>query len=109
VATVKNTTDGIATLKYEEARDELISIVAKLETGSATLDESLGLWERGEALAARCQDLLDGARTRISQTRGDEDAADAGVVGYSVPYDAATTETTPSDSGPAADTKEDNV
>lgn len=69
----------IAALTYEQARDELISIVAKLEAGSVTLDESLGLWERGEALAARCQDVLNGARDRIVAARGD-DPADAGVV-----------------------------
>lgn len=71
-------------LSYEEARDQLIAIVARLEAGSATLEESLGLWERGEALAARCQALLDGARDRIAAARGesgDGDAADAGVVG----------------------------
>ncbi|WP_062387550.1 exodeoxyribonuclease VII small subunit [Demequina iriomotensis] len=65
-------------LSYEEARDELIAIVARLEAGSATLDDSLGLWERGEALAARCQSLLDGAYARIAAA-GDD--ADAGVVG----------------------------
>ena len=77
---VKNTNSDIPALSYEEARDELITIVAKLETGSATLDESLGLWERGEKLAARCQELLDGARTRITDSRGDSDASDAGVI-----------------------------
>jgi exodeoxyribonuclease VII small subunit len=73
-------TDDVQGLSYEEARDELIAIVAKLEAGSATLDESLGLWERGEALAARCQDLLDGARDRITDARGEDDTElDAGV------------------------------
>lgn len=67
----KNPPD-VGTLTYEQARDELIAIVAKLETGAATLEESLGLWERGEALAGRCQELLDGARERISEARGDE-------------------------------------
>ncbi len=70
-------------LSYEDARDELVAIVARLEAGSATLDESLGLWERGEALAARCQQLLDGARDRMVAAREDgptDDAADAGVV-----------------------------
>lgn len=71
---MKNTTADVAALSYEDARDELISIVAKLETGSATLDESLGLWERGEALAARCKDLLDGARGRITDARGETDS-----------------------------------
>ncbi len=70
-------------LSYEDARDELIAIVARLEAGSATLDESLGLWERGEALAARCQELLDGAQARIAAAREDGstgDATDAGIV-----------------------------
>ncbi len=80
------TNDDVAALGYEEARDELIAIVAKLEAGAATLEESLGLWERGEALAARCQELLDGARDRITSARGPDgvagdDPADAGVVG----------------------------
>ncbi len=67
-------------LSYEEARDQLIAIVSRLEAGQATLDESLGLWERGEALAARCQALLDGARDRVEAARAG-DQADAGVVG----------------------------
>jgi len=71
------TTNDITSLTYEEARDELIAIVAKLEAGSATLDESLGLWERGESLAARCQEILDGARERIVAAH---DPADAGIV-----------------------------
>ncbi|PKQ25976.1 MAG: exodeoxyribonuclease VII small subunit [Actinobacteria bacterium HGW-Actinobacteria-4] len=62
----------VSALTYEQARDELIAIVAKLEAGAATLEESLALWERGEALAGRCQELLDGARERISEARGDE-------------------------------------
>lgn len=83
----KKPTD-IDSLTYEQARDELIGIVASLEAGTATLDDSLGLWERGEALAVRCQFLLEGARERITQVRGVEgdDPADAGVV--AVVYDA---------------------
>lgn len=77
---------NIEDLSYEEARDELVAIVAKLEAGTATLDESVGLWERGEALAARCQDLLDGARDRITEARGEDDDTDAGVIGI-VPAD----------------------
>ncbi|MFC0645866.1 exodeoxyribonuclease VII small subunit [Cellulomonas phragmiteti] len=60
-----------ATLGYEQARDELASIVARLESGAGTLEESLALWERGEALAARCQEWLDGARARLAAARGD--------------------------------------
>ncbi|MBO3096547.1 exodeoxyribonuclease VII small subunit [Cellulomonas dongxiuzhuiae] len=58
-----------ATLGYEQARDELVSIVARLESGAGTLEESLALWERGEALAARCQEWLDGARARLTSAR----------------------------------------
>ncbi|WP_062302242.1 exodeoxyribonuclease VII small subunit [Demequina subtropica] len=71
----------VESLSYEEARDELIAIVARLEGGSATLEDSLGLWERGEALATRCQALLDGAYARIAEAGDDGEAADAGIVG----------------------------
>lgn len=50
---------------YEEAREELIDVVRRLESGGSTLEESLALWERGEALATICQDWLDGARARL--------------------------------------------
>jgi exodeoxyribonuclease VII small subunit len=63
--------DDIDDLTYEQARDELISIVAKLEAGSVSLEDSLALWERGEALAVRCQALLEGARVRIDKVRGE--------------------------------------
>lgn len=53
------------TLGYEQARDELVDVVRRLEAGSATLEESLALWERGEALATRCESWLAGARARI--------------------------------------------
>ena len=50
---------------YEQARDELIDVVRRLEAGGVTLEESLALWERGEALARICQDWLDGAKARL--------------------------------------------
>lgn len=50
---------------YEQARDELADIVRRLEAGGVTLEESLALWERGEALATICQEWLDGARARL--------------------------------------------
>jgi exodeoxyribonuclease VII small subunit len=55
-----------ATLGYEQARDELIAVVGRLEAGGETLEVSLALWERGEALATRCQEWLDGARERLA-------------------------------------------
>ncbi len=54
-----------ATLGYEEARDELIDIVRRLESGQAPLEATLQLWERGEALAARCRAILDDAQHRL--------------------------------------------
>lgn len=60
-------TTPIAELSYEQARDELVEVVRALETGSASLEDSLKLWERGEALAAHCQEFLDGARARLDR------------------------------------------
>jgi exodeoxyribonuclease VII small subunit len=57
-------------LSYEQARDELASVVSRLEAGGETLEGSLALWERGEALARRCQEWLDGARRRLEAVRG---------------------------------------
>jgi len=50
---------------YEQARDALVDVVRRLENGGVSLEESLALWERGEALAARCEQWLDGARARL--------------------------------------------
>jgi exodeoxyribonuclease VII small subunit len=71
---------------YEAARDELVEIVRALEQGGLSLEESLALWERGESLAAACQDWLDGARARLDavmsgtddQPDADDDADDDG-------------------------------
>jgi exodeoxyribonuclease VII small subunit len=52
-------------IPYEQAREELIEVVRRLEAGGTTLEESLALWERGEKLATICQDWLDGARKRL--------------------------------------------
>lgn len=54
---------------YEAARDELAEIVESLEDGSATLEESLKLWERGEELAKICQSWLDGAKTKLDSAK----------------------------------------
>jgi exodeoxyribonuclease VII small subunit len=54
---------------YEAARDELVQIVQRLESGGAPLDEALALWERGEELATICQRWLDGARAKIDAAR----------------------------------------
>jgi len=64
-------------IPYEQAREELIDVVRRLETGGLTLEESLALWERGEQLATICQTWLDGARARL-ETRDTEADGDVG-------------------------------
>ncbi len=60
----------VETLSFEAARDELVRVVAELEQGAPTLEQSLALWERGEALAARCEEWLLGAKRRLDEARG---------------------------------------
>lgn len=62
-------------LTYEQAREELATIVAQLEAGNATLEESLTLWERGEELAIICQEWLDGARKKLAAAKATPPAA----------------------------------
>jgi exodeoxyribonuclease VII small subunit len=59
-------------LSYEQARAELAAVVEKLEAGGSTLEESLALWERGEQLAAVCQQWLDSARAKLDAARAAE-------------------------------------
>lgn len=66
----KDDTDDVASLSYEVARDELVKVVGQLEQGTSTLEESLALWERGEALAGRCEEWLIGAKARLDAARG---------------------------------------
>ena len=63
-------------LGYEAERDELVRIVQTLESGQAPLEDTLTLWERGEALAARCSQILDGAQSRLAERTGTQ-AVDA--------------------------------
>jgi exodeoxyribonuclease VII small subunit len=58
---------SVAELGYEQARDELTEVVRTLESGGLSLDESVALWERGEALARRCEEQLAGARERVQK------------------------------------------
>ncbi|MBQ1093479.1 exodeoxyribonuclease VII small subunit [Streptomyces sp. B93] len=64
-------------LGYEQARDELIDVVRRLEAGGTTLEESLALWERGEELAKVCRRWLDGARARLDAALAEEEAEEA--------------------------------
>lgn len=62
---------------YEAAREELIAVVAKLETGGASLADAMALWRRGEELAAICQGHLDAARRLVEETRDDRPTGQA--------------------------------
>ena len=59
----------VDTLSYEQAREELVAVVSRLEAGGVSLEESLALWERGEALADRCEAWLEGAKVRLAAAR----------------------------------------
>ncbi|QGU04161.1 exodeoxyribonuclease VII small subunit [Corynebacterium comes] len=63
----QNAFPDVSELSYEQARDELIETVKILELGQMGLDESLRYWERGEALARRCEEHLDGAARRVEE------------------------------------------
>ena len=59
----------VADLSYEEARQELVDLVARLEGGQAGLEESMRLWQRGEALASHCEAWLDKAEASLASER----------------------------------------
>ena len=61
----KDPNADVAKMSYEQSRDELIQVVAELEQGAVSLEASLALWERGEALANQCESWLTGARKRL--------------------------------------------
>ena len=66
-------------LGYEQARDELIDVVRRLEVGGTTLEESLALWERGEELAKVCRQWLEGARKRLDAALAEGRSGTGGV------------------------------
>ncbi|MFF0504673.1 exodeoxyribonuclease VII small subunit [Streptomyces fimicarius] len=72
------TAAATGTLGYEQARDELIEVVRRLEAGGTTLEESLALWERGEELAKVCRRWLEGARARLDAALARPEETDEG-------------------------------
>jgi exodeoxyribonuclease VII small subunit len=64
---------------YEEAREELVEVVRRLESGGTDLEESLALWERGEKLAQICQEWLDGAKRRLEAAIDTQDEVGNGT------------------------------
>lgn len=69
MAEISSPVPAVADLSYEQARDELVRVVNELEQGSTTLEQSLALWERGEALAKRCEEWLIGAKAQLDAAR----------------------------------------
>jgi exodeoxyribonuclease VII small subunit len=69
MSTASSTPADIQAMSYEQARDELVAVVGQLEQGGITLEDSIELWERGEALAARCEEWLLGARARLDAAK----------------------------------------
>ncbi|MFJ7155476.1 exodeoxyribonuclease VII small subunit [Streptomyces sp. NPDC101118] len=65
-------------LGYEQARDELIEVVRRLEAGGTSLEESLALWERGEELAQVCRHWLEGARARLDSALAAREGREGG-------------------------------
>jgi len=66
-------TDAPGRMPYEQARDELTDLVKRLEAGGLTLEQSLQLWERGQQLAAICEEWLEGARARLATALARQD------------------------------------
>ena len=66
-------------LSFEDALKELERIVGRLESGDATLDESISLYERGDRLRTRCSDRLNAAQARIEAIRLDAEGKPAGT------------------------------
>ncbi|HEU0295679.1 MAG TPA: exodeoxyribonuclease VII small subunit [Anaerolineales bacterium] len=59
-------------MSYEEALAELEGIVAALEDGQSQLEEAIRLFERGQALVARCGVLLEAAELKVKQVVGED-------------------------------------
>lgn len=66
-----NPDDDLSTLTFEQAYAQLEEIVARLESGELSLEDSVALYEQGQALARLCGDLLDKAELRVQQIADD--------------------------------------
>ena len=64
----------VSELSYEQARDELVALVSRIESGKVPLEEAMLLWERGEQLAAHCQAKLDAAQESLDRATGQQGA-----------------------------------
>jgi exodeoxyribonuclease VII small subunit len=74
----------IAAMTFEDALRALEDVVSRLESGEVPLDQSIVLYERGEALRAHCQARLDSAQARIEKIVAGPD----GRASHAVPFDS---------------------
>ncbi len=75
----KNKADDIAKMSFEAAMQELEQIVAKLEKGDVELEESIAIYERGEALRGHCDALLKKAEAKVEKITLGADGKPAGT------------------------------
>ncbi len=68
---MSKTSKKVEDLTYEETFAELEAVVAALEGEGRPLDESIALYERGQALARRCAELLEKAELKVRQLSGE--------------------------------------
>jgi exodeoxyribonuclease VII small subunit len=71
--------EDVSNLSFEDALKQLESIVARLESGDASLDESIGLYARGDALRAQCEARLKDAQARIEKISLGADGKPSGI------------------------------
>jgi len=71
--------EEISELAFEQALRELEETVVKLEAGELSLDETLALFERGQLLAARCNELIEKASLRVEQLTSDGEIVDISI------------------------------
>lgn len=80
-----DTTTDISAMSFEDALRALEDVVSRLESGDVPLDDSITLYERGEALRKHCQARLDAAQARIERIVAGPDGAVAGVQPFDGP------------------------
>ena len=76
----ENSAPEISSLSFEAALAELEKIVAKLESGEAPLQQSIQIYERGEALKSHCEKLLKAAEARIEKITLNKEGGPSGTV-----------------------------